>query len=164
MTLQEAASQPAAAQPIDAMDTVRIPVIEEQLNVTRQLIETGRVRLVKTVHEDEQIVAIPLVADQVEIERVPIGAFVDTPPATRIEGDTTIYPVLQEEYVVQKRLRLVEEIRVTRRQLQTTDQQTVTLRREHVTVERTAADTKQERSDPTGESTPWVDRPDESSL
>ncbi len=120
--------------------TLRIPIIEEQLAVSKQLIETGRVRLVKTVREDEQTIHIPLVAEQIDVERVAIDRYVDEAPTTRLEGDTTIYSVLKEEYILQKRLRLVEEIRVTRRQIQTTDTQHIRLRREEVSVERTPVD------------------------
>ena len=129
-----------------------IPVLEETLTVGKRVVETGLVRLVKTVHQDEQMIQIPLVADQIMVERVLINELVDEPPVTRQEGDTVIYPVLKEEYVLIKRLRLVEEIRVTTRQIQTIDNQTVSLRREEISVERTAVNNPSERSDSTEES------------
>ena len=118
------------------LETVVIPVIAEQLHVDKQLIETGRVRLVKTVHQDEQTINIPLLREEVTIERVALNQYVDQPPATRQEGDTTIYPVLQEVVVTEKRLLLVEEIRVTKRQVESHETQSVMLRREEVNVER----------------------------
>lgn len=129
-----------------------IPLIEETLTVNKRLVQTGQVRLVKTVHQDEQTVQIPLVADQIIVERVLINELVAEPPLTRQEGDTVIYPVLKEEYVLVKRLRLVEEIRVTTRQIQTLETQTVSLRREEMTIERTAVDNPNERSDSANES------------
>ena len=51
-------------------------------------------------------------------------------------GDTTIYPVLREVLVVEKRLKLVEEVRVTRKQTTNHVQERVRLRREEITVER----------------------------
>jgi len=133
---------------------LRIPIIEEQLTVSKQLIETGRVRLVKTVREDEQTIHIPLVAELIDVERVAIDRYVDEAPTTRLEGDTTIYSVLKEEYVLQKRLRLVEEIRVTRRQIQTTDTQHIRLRREEMSVERTPVDPIQPLVDSADETRP----------
>lgn len=146
-----------------------IPVIEETLTVGKRLVETGQVRLVKTVHEDQQTVQIPLVADQIIVERVLINELVDEPPTTRQEGNTIIYPVLKEEYVLVKRLRLVEEIRVTTRQVQTIENQTVSLRREEISIERTSIDTSNERSDSSSLSRPGIpavaeDSPDQSSL
>lgn len=126
------------------LETVVIPVIAEHLQVDKQLIETGRVRLVKTVHQDEQTVNIPLLREEITVERVALNQYVDQPPSTRQEGDTTIYPVLQEVVVTEKRLLLVEEIRVTKRQVETHETQSVTLRREEVSVER--IDATHERS------------------
>lgn len=115
-----------------------IPLISEQLQVGKQVVETGRVTLTKTVHQHEQAVQIPLLQEEVVVERVIVDQLVDAAPAVRQEGDTTIYPVLKEEIVVLKRLRLVEEIRITRRQSEITDTQTVSLREEAITIERTA--------------------------
>jgi stress response protein YsnF len=47
-----------------------------------------------------------------------------------------IVPILEEVVVVQKRLRLVEELRITKRQEHTQVSQPVILRREEVNVER----------------------------
>lgn len=116
-----------------------IPLIEEQLQVSKERIETGRVKLTKTIEQHEEIVSTPLLHHTVTVERVPVGRYVDTAPATRQEGNITIYPVLEEVIVVEKRLMLVEEIRVTNQQQQTLDEQTVTLRREVITVAREGA-------------------------
>ncbi|SFF12754.1 YsnF/AvaK domain-containing protein [Spirosoma endophyticum] len=129
-----------------------IPLMEETLTVGKRVVQTGQVRLVKTVHQAEQMVQIPLMTDQIRVERVLINELVDEPPATRQEGDTIIYPVLKEEYVLIKRLRLMEAIRVTTRQIQTLETQTVRLRREEMVVERTAVDNTHERSDSADES------------
>lgn len=115
-----------------------IPLISEQLQVDKLVVETGRVTLTKTVHQHEQTVQIPLLREEVVVERVAVDQLVDEAPAVRQEGDTTIYPVLSEEIIILKRLRLVEEIRVTRRQSETTDTQTVSLRQEAITIVRTA--------------------------
>ncbi|GAB4019355.1 hypothetical protein GCM10028808_56850 [Spirosoma migulaei] len=125
-------------------ESLLIPLISEQLQVSKQVIETGRVRLTKTVHQHEQDIQIPLLQEDVVIERVAMDQLVDHVPVARQEGDTMIYPVLKEEVVILKRLRLVEEIRVTRRQVQTTDTQTVSLRQEEITVERTATESSSE--------------------
>lgn len=113
-----------------------IPVIEETLHVAKELVESGQVVIRKTVHNTEQLVQLPLMQQGYHIERVAVGTFVDTPPASRQEGDTMIYPVLEEVVVVEKRLRLVEEIRVTRQETTRQHEQSVTLRREEVTTER----------------------------
>lgn len=117
-------------------DTLVIPVIAEHLQVDKQLVETGRVRIVKTVREEQQTVDLPLNQDTIDVQRVAINQPVDAVPAVRQEGDTTIYPVLEEILVVEKRLMLVEEIRVTKRRETVSRPQQITVRREEVTVER----------------------------
>ncbi|MVM32467.1 DUF2382 domain-containing protein [Spirosoma sp. HMF4905] len=111
--------------------------IAEQLHVSTQPIETGRVTLTKTVHETEETVTIPLLREEYTVERVARDEYVDELPVPRQEGHTTIYPVVKEVLVVQKRLLLIEEIRVTRQQTQTRESQTVILRQEDIVVERT---------------------------
>lgn len=116
---------------------VVIPVIEEQLQVETRIVETGTVRINKKVHEEEVNVDAPVVYDNLDIERIPINEYVDTaPPAVRYEGETMIVPILEEVVVVEKRLVLREELRITKRQVQTTVSKPVTLRKEEVTIER----------------------------
>lgn len=145
------ADQPPAQVESAVESALVIPVIQEELTVEKRVIETGQVRLVKTVHQEEQVVSLPLLQEEILVERVPMDQLVDQPPGSRQEGDTMIYPVLREEIVVVKRLRLVEEIRVTKRAVQTTESQTVTLRREEITVDRSTGPIA-ERSDSPGES------------
>ncbi len=114
-----------------------IPVIEEQLQVETRIVETGTVRINKKVHEEEVNVDAPVVYDNLDIERIPINEYVDTaPPAVRYEGDTMIVPILEEVVVVEKRLVLREELRITKRQVHTNVSKPVTLRKEEVTIER----------------------------
>ena len=114
-----------------------VPVIEETATITRELVETGRVRLTKTVTEHTETLPLDLRHDEVRVERVAVNEFLpdDAPtPATRHEGDTLIIPVLRE--VLVKRLLLVEELHVTKHQIATAEPQTVTLRTEAIEVER----------------------------
>ncbi|OZI07927.1 hypothetical protein BWI93_12000 [Siphonobacter sp. BAB-5385] len=113
---------------------VVLPVIEEQLKVDTQLEETGRVTVSKRVHEREELVELPLTQQQVKVERVPINQYIDTPPAVRYEGETMIVPVVKE--ILVKRLVLVEEVRITKEEVQTTTHQPVMLRQEEIVITR----------------------------
>jgi uncharacterized protein (TIGR02271 family) len=114
-----------------------VPILEEDLDVRRRRVETGGgVRVEKTVEELETCVDEPLTREEVEVERVAVGRPVDGPVAVRYEGDTMIVPILEEVLVVEKRLVLKEEIRITRRRSEVHDPQRVTVRREHATVQR----------------------------
>jgi uncharacterized protein (TIGR02271 family) len=119
-----------------ADDTRVIPVIEETLDVQKLQVETGGVRIIKVVHEREEVVNVPRVREEVTVERVTLNRLVDTPVSMRQEGDTLIIPLLEEVVVMEKRLMLKEELRITKRRIEEQASQQVTLRREEVVVER----------------------------
>jgi uncharacterized protein (TIGR02271 family) len=116
-----------------------VPVVEETAVVRKERVVTETVRLRKRVREEEEVLDVPVRTEAIEVERVPVGRWLDAPAEVRREGDTTVYPVVEEVLVAEKRLRLVEEVRVTRRQETRRVQERVGLRREEVVVERDAA-------------------------
>jgi uncharacterized protein (TIGR02271 family) len=118
--------------------TFVIPVIEEEAFLDKRVVETGRVRISKRVSEREELIDEPLFREEVTVERVPINQYVDQPPQVRHEGDVMIIPVIQEQLVMQKRLVLVEELRVRKQVVETHQPQSVTLRREEIDVRRIA--------------------------
>ncbi len=113
-----------------------IPVLEEQIHVEKRQVETGRVRIIKRVHERDEEVDVPLIHEEVHVERVPINEFVDEAPEIRREGATLIMPVMEEVLVVEKRLRLKEEVHITGREFETTKTARTTLREEEISIER----------------------------
>lgn len=119
-----------------ASEQARVPVLDENLHVGIRKVETGRLRASKKVHEEDLIVSGPVTNDELSIERIPLNTYIDTAPQVRYEGDTMIIPVVEEEVVVQTRLKLVEEVRITRRQVERTVERPVTLRKEEIVVER----------------------------
>jgi uncharacterized protein (TIGR02271 family) len=116
-----------------------VPVIAEALHVGRDSVETGRVRVTKVVRERQEVVDEPTTTEQVTVERVPIDRVVDQAPPPRQEGDTLVLPVLEEVVVVERRLVLKEEVRITRRATESRNPQTVTLRSEDVRIDRIPA-------------------------
>ena len=120
-------------------DEAVVPVVEETAVVRKERVVAETVRLRKRVREAEEVLDVPVQTEAIEVERVPVGRWIDAPAEVRREGDTTVYPVVEEVLVVEKRLRLVEEVRVTRRQETRRVQERVALRREEVVVERDAA-------------------------
>lgn len=118
-----------------------IPVVEEQLNVSRERVETGRVRISKTVEAREVVVDDPLNREKVRVEHVPMNQVVSGDvPQVREEGDVTVIPILEERLVTRKELVLVEEVRIHRDRSEYHDPQRVTLRKEVVAVERFGED------------------------
>jgi uncharacterized protein (TIGR02271 family) len=122
------------------VESKTIPVIEESVDINKEKIETAKVSVRKIVHEDELNVDIPLIHENVDVEIITLNKFVDSPPEVRHEGDTTIIPILKE--VVEKRLVLVEEVRITKRTTQEHSIENIKLRKEEVVVERERIDPK----------------------
>ena len=120
---------------------VSIPVIEEQLEVSRRIVETGNAaRIRKVVHEEHVSITEPMRRDTVEISRKSIGREVDGPVEIRHDGDVTIYPVVMERLVTTKQLVLVEEIHVRRVPHVEHVSREITLRHEEAIVERRAVE------------------------
>lgn len=113
-----------------------IPLVEERLEVGRRVVETGRVLLHKTVETFAEQLNEPLAVRTFDIERVAVNRVVDRAPEVRVEGDTTVYPLVEERLILTKELILKEEVRVTRRETERRDTQVVELRREHLVVDR----------------------------
>ena len=117
-----------------------VPIVEEQLTVGKRTVATGTVRLEKTVQEYQQALDEPLAVRTFDVERVVLNRTIDAVPEIRQEGDTTIYPLIEERLILTKELILKEELRITKRDTERRDTQVVTLRREHITVERRRTD------------------------
>ncbi len=130
----------ATNQPPQAQDsTLVLPVISEQVHVGVQQIDTGRgVRIHKTVTEQAHHIDESLLRDAVNVRRVPVDQVValSDAPVARQEGDTWIVPILEEILVVEKRLRIKEELHITRTAQTAPYSDTVILRSENVTIER----------------------------
>jgi uncharacterized protein (TIGR02271 family) len=117
-------------------EPVVVPVVEEEVSLDRRWVETGRVRVSKRVNERVEVVDEPLLLEEVHVERVPVDRVVDGPVPVRYEGDTMIVPLFEEVLVVEKRLVLKEELRITKRRREERSPQEVTLRSEEARVER----------------------------
>jgi uncharacterized protein (TIGR02271 family) len=113
-----------------------IPVIEEEVEVRKREHEIGRVRIQKSVETREAKLEESLIRREFHVERIPVDKVIDSPVEPWYDGDTLVLPVYEEVLVVEKRLVLREEIRVTRRIEERVEHQTVPVRREHVDVER----------------------------
>lgn len=113
-----------------------IPVLAEELVVTKRRVPVETVRLVKTTESHTEQVEVPLEKEHWEVTRVPVDAEVTARSATREEDGRTIYPVYEERILTRTALFLVEEIHLQK--VSETVSQVVegVVRREVLTVER----------------------------
>jgi len=119
----------------NADETLVVPVIAEELDVQKRVVETRKVRVTNVIHEHETVVDEPLFRDEVEVERVLVHQPIEEPITVRYEDDTIIVPIMEEVLVVQKQLILKEELRIRKRHVETHQPQQVTLHREEAHVE-----------------------------
>lgn len=118
------------------MSEPTIPVAREQAEISKRVRTTGTVTVETHVREDRQAVEARLARETVEVRRVKVDRFVDGPVPDRQDGDTLIVSVLEEVPVVERRLKVVEEIHLVRRRSTETVREDIPLRREEVTVTR----------------------------
>ena len=123
----------------------KLTLFAEDLAVSKETAETGRLHVSKKTLTREANVDEDLLHEDAIVETVPRGHRIYAMPATRVEGNTTIIPVVEEVIYTEKRLILKEEIRVTRRQTTEHFHDTVTLRHQEAVVTRVQSAT--EKSD-----------------
>lgn len=113
-----------------------IPVIKEEVKIKKKRVPVSTVHIDKTVHEEPKKIEETLSSEEVEVKNVPINRPVDEAKPARIDGDTLIVPLYEEVLVIRKQLMLREEVHISKKEVHKRESETVTLRREEVTVER----------------------------
>jgi len=114
-----------------------LPVIEEHMVLTKEIVETGKVYIRKRVKEEEATINIPLIQEGYEVERRPgRKELLKEHPPVQYEGDNMIIPVVREVLVVEKRYEVLEEVHVIKTKTEIPHLQQVTLLKEEVHVER----------------------------
>lgn len=107
------------------------------------MVDSGTIRIKKRI--DEQIVEVPLLSriHGFEVKRTQLNKYVEEPPAAiRYEGRTMIISVIEEEVVTVKRLRLIEEIRLTPSEQDVVTNHRVALKKENVIIEKDPPENK----------------------
>jgi uncharacterized protein (TIGR02271 family) len=116
-------------------NTPSLNVLQEQVNIDKKIVESGKVVIHKKVHKEDKDVEVPVSHEEVEIKKVTINKYVTEAPDVRYEGNTTIIPVIKEVAVIEKKLLLVEEIHVIKHVVEKTEEHVVPLRKEEIQVE-----------------------------
>ena len=115
-----------------------VPLFEEEVNVAKRVVETGRVQVSRVTHTHQHMVDELLRHEKVEVERIPMEQPVDKMPSVRQEGDVTIVPVVEEVLKVERHLVLREEVHIRRVQQTERFQQEVLLRKQEALISRLA--------------------------
>lgn len=135
MTLPPDNAQPTGRGPVASQPEV-LRLHEETAQISKVSRVSGEVSVSTRTLTRDELVSQDLAHTNVEVTTVPIGRAVDAIPAVREEGDVTIFPVMEEVLVIERRLMLKEEVHI--RKVRTTErhQETVTLRYQEAVVSR----------------------------
>ena len=108
---------------------------EEQLDITKERVQVGELQLHKEVVEEQRTVHVPLIREEVYVERRPVidGKY-DGSPFT--EDEIIRIPIIEERIEVTKRPIVVEEVIVGKRKIQETKQVQDIIRKEEARIER----------------------------
>ena len=130
----------------DSIPDAKLDLLAEELVVGKKTIETGRLRVSKLTRTREAVIDEGLLRERADVETIPIGRQISEMPAVRLEGDTTIIPIVEEVLHTERRLFLKEEVRITRRRFTEQFQDQVTLRYQEAVISRVQGATDQSDS------------------
>lgn len=133
-------NKPAA--PTDPAAEV-VPLLEDEVRIGSREVITGRVRLRTVTDTTEEVVRRELQGTRADVERVPADRVLadgEALPSPRAEGNVLIVPVVEEVLVVEKRLVLKEEVRITLHDTSEVTEVPVTIRKQRAVVERIDVD------------------------
>ena len=137
----------SAAERTEDQEQTHIPLLGEEVSVSKKRIVTGQVKISTVTRQHEQLVEALLEHDNVEIERTAVGREVDQAPTVREDGDTLIIPIVEEVVVVERRLVLKEEVRVRRKRETQPYQRRVVVRKQEAVITRSSDESKQGAAD-----------------
>lgn len=115
---------------------VVLKLAEEQVTLSKEKIVDGRVRVTRSTSEHDEVINTLLQREKVEVERVPKAQRIETMPEIREENGVLIVPVVEEEIEIVRKLILKEELHIRKVEQQVPFQEVVTLRKQHVKVEK----------------------------
>src|SRR5690606_23962160 len=119
-----------------------VPLVAETATVTKRFRTTGTVRVKVRTETTRRTLRQELAGEELESERVPRNQPVDAAPQARSEAGIAIIPLVEERLVVEKRLVLVEEVRLRRVHTKHTVTVPVDLRAERADIEHVEAQSK----------------------
>lgn len=136
-THQDSGSSSRSAENPRSTKDLSIPVIEEQVVISKELVESGKIHISKRVNEEEVSVNLPIIEEGYEVERRPVEKkLLSEHPGVRHEEGNMIIPVVREVLVVEKRYEVIEEIYIKKTRSEIPNQQQVILKKESIDIKR----------------------------
>lgn len=117
-------------------DVRRMTLSEEELRVGKRMAETGEVDVRKTVETRHVSKTVPVMHEEVDIERRPIEPGSQAQASARIAEDEIRVPLRAEEAVIEKRTVPKEEVIIRKQAVQGEQKVEADVRSERVDVDR----------------------------
>jgi uncharacterized protein (TIGR02271 family) len=129
------AAQPSATdRTLAEGESVVVPVFEEELTATKTPYERGEVRVEKDVVTEERVLDVPVTEEEVHVQRRAVDRPIEAPERA-FEERVIEVPLRGEDVDVQKRVRVAEEVEISKEPVQRTERVKGTVRREEVHVD-----------------------------
>jgi len=109
---------------------------EEKLSVSREEVLDGYVTVKRQTSTHSEPVSLLLRRENVEVTHVPKNELIASMPDIREEEGVLIVPVVEEEVEIIRRLVLKEELHIRRTHEEVPWEETVSLRKQHVEINR----------------------------
>lgn len=116
---------------MDEDEVVRLRA--ERMNVDKETVKAGEAIIHKRVVEEMKTVEVPVMHEEIVIERRAIAD--EDATGASFEDETISIPVMEEQVIVSKHPVVTEEVLVHKRDIENTQQVSATLRREKLDVE-----------------------------
>ena len=114
-------------------DAKHLELREEQLDIEKDRVQAGEVRLRKEVVTEQRNVEVPVTREEVVIERHAASGERGEGPIG--EGEEVRIPLMEEEVRVEKTPVVREEVSLRKRQVEDTERVSETVRREEARIE-----------------------------
>ncbi|WP_316570924.1 YsnF/AvaK domain-containing protein [Neobacillus sp. YIM B06451] len=119
---------------LDAEDERTLRLREEQLDVQKDRVQTGEVKVHKDVVEEQESVNVPVSREEVYVERREVDGY--SADAGEIGDDETIrVPIVEEKVEVTKRPVVTEELVIGKKEVQSTEKVVENVKREEAHIE-----------------------------
>jgi uncharacterized protein (TIGR02271 family) len=108
---------------------------EEQLDVSKESVQTGEVEVHKEVVEETQKVNIPVSREEVYVERREVNEVASDTDSVIDDGETIRVPIMEEKVEVTKKPVVTEELVIGKREVTDTEQVVESVKREEAHLE-----------------------------
>jgi uncharacterized protein (TIGR02271 family) len=132
-----------------ASETLRVPVVEEELEISKRDREVGAVEVRKEVVEETRTVEVPIRREVVHVERAAVTPAQELPAGQDAPASAEVrVPIHEEEITVSKRPVVKEEVRVSTDVVEERRPVSEEVRREEVSVTGDGEEEKSRRDAP----------------